>query len=267
MTSSSRRRWDPAVAQDSEGLDGTSVDYWPSRGTSTSAGLTGLGLARVGVTDWLAALLTGNVTAGALPWVAGLATPLLTQLANGPAASVTVSMTLFPIAAALDYNSPILARIIAGTADAVTLPGPRRSGRDVRVWRRRTRDDVQGRHRRHHPDIDRRGRAEHRPGAGATWVPTRFLCKPYKARAHFTASAPMALSIQGRLVFAGGCEDGVPRSVRVLTPSLARVPVRAPDPPWARAGAGSGAHPDRGDPARAPCAAGRSCSAACFATR
>ncbi len=78
-------------------------------------------LARVGVTDWLAALLTGNVTAGALPWVAGLATPLLTQLANGPAASVTVSTTLFPIADALGYNSPILARIIAGTADAVTL--------------------------------------------------------------------------------------------------------------------------------------------------
>ena len=79
-------------------------------------------LASVGVTDWLAALLTGNVTAGALPWVAGLATPLLTQLANGPAASVTVATTLFPIADALGYNSPILARIIAGTADAVTLP-------------------------------------------------------------------------------------------------------------------------------------------------
>ena len=267
MTSSSRRRWDPAVAQDSEGLDGTSVDYWPSRGTSTSAGLTGLGLARVGVTDWLAALLTGNVTAGALPWVAGLATPLLTQLANGPAASVTVSMTLFPIADAAGYNSPILARIIAGTADAVTLPGPRRSGRDVRVWRRRTRDDVQGRRRRHHPDIDRRGRAEHRPGAGATRGTDQIPLQALQGAGALHRVRPMALSIQGRLVFAGGCEDGVPRSVRVLTPSLARVPVRAPDPPWARAGAGSGAHPDRGDPARAPCAAGRSCSAACFATR
>ena len=79
-------------------------------------------LARVGVTDWLAALLTGNVTAGALPWLAGLATPLLTQLANGPAATVTISTTLYPIADALGYNAAVLARIIAGTADAVTLP-------------------------------------------------------------------------------------------------------------------------------------------------
>ena len=79
-------------------------------------------LAATGVTDWLAALLTGNVTAGALPWVAGLATPLLTQLANGPAAAAVAATTLFPIADALGYNSAILARIIAGTADAVTLP-------------------------------------------------------------------------------------------------------------------------------------------------
>ena len=33
-----------------------------------------------------------------------------------------VSTTLFPIADALGYNSAILARIIPGTADAVTLP-------------------------------------------------------------------------------------------------------------------------------------------------
>ena len=79
-------------------------------------------LAGAGVTDWIAALLTGNVTAGALPWLAGLATPLLTQFANGPAAAVVVSTTLFPVADAVGYNAAILARIIPGTADAVTLP-------------------------------------------------------------------------------------------------------------------------------------------------
>ena len=79
-------------------------------------------LAGTGVTDWIAALLTGNVTAGALPWMAGLVTPLLTQFANGPSAAVLVSTTLFPLADALGYNAAILARIIPGTADAVTLP-------------------------------------------------------------------------------------------------------------------------------------------------
>ena len=47
----------------------------------------------------------------------------MTQLANGPAAAAMVATTLFPIADALGYNSAILARIIAGTTDAVTLPG------------------------------------------------------------------------------------------------------------------------------------------------
>ena len=79
-------------------------------------------LAGTGVTDWFAAVLTGHVTAGALPWLAGVVTPLLTQFANGPAASVVVSTTLFPIADVLGYNAAILARIIPGTADAVTLP-------------------------------------------------------------------------------------------------------------------------------------------------
>ena len=36
-------------------------------------------LTGAGVTDWLAAMLTGSVSAGALPWLAGLVTPLLTQ--------------------------------------------------------------------------------------------------------------------------------------------------------------------------------------------
>ena len=79
-------------------------------------------LTTLGAIDWLAGSLTGNVTAGALPWVAGLATPLLTQLASGAATSIMVSTILFPIADALGYNPTILARIIAGTAQAVAFP-------------------------------------------------------------------------------------------------------------------------------------------------
>ncbi len=79
-------------------------------------------LATLGAIDWLAGRLTGHVTAGALPWVAGLATPLLTQLASGAATSIMVSTILFPIADALGYNPTILARIIAGTAQAVAFP-------------------------------------------------------------------------------------------------------------------------------------------------
>ena len=88
--------------------------------------LGGMALADVmttlGMIDWLAGMLTGNVTAGALPWVAGLATPLLTQLGSGAATSIMVSTILFPIADALGYNAAILARIIAGTAQAVAFP-------------------------------------------------------------------------------------------------------------------------------------------------
>ena len=79
-------------------------------------------LTTLGATDWFAGRLTGNVTAEALPWVAGLATPLLTQLASGAATSIMVSTILFPIADALGYNPTILARIIAGTAQAVAFP-------------------------------------------------------------------------------------------------------------------------------------------------
>ena len=79
-------------------------------------------LSSVGVIDWLAGALTGNVTAETLPWVAGLVTPLLTQMASGSATSTMVSTTLFPIADALDYNAAILARIIAGTAQGVAVP-------------------------------------------------------------------------------------------------------------------------------------------------
>ena len=79
-------------------------------------------LAGLGMLDWLVGALTGHVTAGALPWVAGLATPLMTQLASGTATTMVVSTMLFPIADGLGYNPAVLARIIAGTAQAVALP-------------------------------------------------------------------------------------------------------------------------------------------------
>ena len=80
------------------------------------------GLSRLGVTDWIGGAVTGNVTATALPWLAGLLTTVLTQLASGISTTVMVSSMLFPIAEALEYNAAILARIVAGTAHAVALP-------------------------------------------------------------------------------------------------------------------------------------------------
>ena len=79
-------------------------------------------LTTLGAIDWLAGVLTGNVTTEALPWIAGLVTPLLTQLASGAATSIMVSTIFFPIADALGYNAAILARIIPGTAQAVAFP-------------------------------------------------------------------------------------------------------------------------------------------------
>ena len=79
-------------------------------------------LAATGVTDGLVALLTGNVSAGALPWLAGASAALLTQVTNGAASSMMTSTTVFPIAEALGYNPAILARIIAGSSDAVMVP-------------------------------------------------------------------------------------------------------------------------------------------------
>ena len=80
------------------------------------------GLTRLGVTEWIGAAFTGTVTAAALPWLAGLLTTVLTQLASGISATVMLSSMLFPIAETLEYNAAILARIIAGTAHAVALP-------------------------------------------------------------------------------------------------------------------------------------------------
>ena len=80
------------------------------------------GLTRLGVTNWIAAAFTGNVAATALPWLAGLLTTVLTQLASGISATVLLSSMLFPLAETLEYNAAILARIIAGTAHALALP-------------------------------------------------------------------------------------------------------------------------------------------------
>ena len=65
------------------------------------------GLTRVGVTDWIGAAVTGSVAATALPWMAGMLTTVLTQLASGTATTIMVSSMLFPIAEALDYNAAV----------------------------------------------------------------------------------------------------------------------------------------------------------------
>ena len=80
------------------------------------------GLTRLGVTDWIGTAFAGNVAAAALPWLAGLLTTVLTQLASGTSTTMMVSSMLFPIADALEYNAAILAWIIAGTAQALMLP-------------------------------------------------------------------------------------------------------------------------------------------------
>ena len=79
-------------------------------------------LTRLGVTDWIGAAFTGNVTATALPWLAGLLSTVVTQLASGTATTIMVSSVLFPIAEAVEYNPSVLARIIAGAAHALVLP-------------------------------------------------------------------------------------------------------------------------------------------------
>ena len=80
------------------------------------------GLTRLGVTDWIGASFTGNVAATALPWLAGLLSTVVTQLASGTATTLMVSSMFFPIAEALEYNAAVLARIIAGTAHSLVLP-------------------------------------------------------------------------------------------------------------------------------------------------
>ena len=80
------------------------------------------GLTRLGVTDWIGAAFAGNVAATALPWVAGLLSTVVTQLASGTATTMMVSSVLFPIAEGLEFNPSVLARIIAGTAHALVLP-------------------------------------------------------------------------------------------------------------------------------------------------
>ncbi len=80
------------------------------------------GLAQLGIADWLGEMISANVTAGILPWLAGFVTPILSHLTSGTATTSMVSTILFPIAENLGYNSAILARVIAGTALAVSFP-------------------------------------------------------------------------------------------------------------------------------------------------
>jgi solute carrier family 13 (sodium-dependent dicarboxylate transporter), member 2/3/5 len=86
-------------------------------GTALAAGLV-----KLGITDWLQNMLTGGVSAAALPWFAGFVTPILSHLTSGTATTSMVSTVLFPIAKDVGYNPAILARIIAGTALAVSFP-------------------------------------------------------------------------------------------------------------------------------------------------
>ena len=82
------------------------------------------GLARLGVTDWLGSVIKdmGGVSAAALPWFAGIVTPIMSHLTSGTATTSTVSTLLYPVAKDIGYNGAILARIIAGTALAVSFP-------------------------------------------------------------------------------------------------------------------------------------------------
>ena len=80
------------------------------------------GLADLGVTDWIGGMITPSLSAAALPWLAGFVTPILSHLTSGTATTSMVSTILFPIAHDLGYNSAVLARIIAGTAMAVSVP-------------------------------------------------------------------------------------------------------------------------------------------------
>ncbi len=80
------------------------------------------GLAKLGIADWLGSMISGNVSAAVLPWLAGFVTPILSHLTSGTATTSMISTILFPIADNLGYNPAILARIIAGTALAVSFP-------------------------------------------------------------------------------------------------------------------------------------------------
>lgn len=86
-------------------------------GTAIAAGLV-----KLGVTDWFGGVVTQSVSAAVLPWFAGFVTPLLAHVGSGTATTAMMSTILFPVAKNLGYNPTILARIIAGTALAVSFP-------------------------------------------------------------------------------------------------------------------------------------------------
>ena len=79
-------------------------------------------MVQLGITDWLGGMIAGGVRPQRFPWFAGIVTPVLSHLTSGTATTSMVSTVLFPIANDLGYNPAILARVIAGTALAVSFP-------------------------------------------------------------------------------------------------------------------------------------------------
>ena len=134
--------------------------------------LGGMALAEVltslGVIGWLASMLTGNLTARELPWIAGpghaFVNPAgqrsgdLDHGVDDPLPDCGRSR-LQPRNSRPDHRGH-------GPGAGVSMVESR-PGHDVRVRRRRVRDDGQGRARRNRPDIARGDRAEHDPGTGA----------------------------------------------------------------------------------------------------
>jgi len=79
-------------------------------------------LSTSGMTLWLGEIIQGKVTGSVMPWFTGVITPILSHVTSGTATTTLLSTILFPIAENVGVNPAILARIIAGTALAVSLP-------------------------------------------------------------------------------------------------------------------------------------------------
>ena len=63
----------------------------------------------MGVAAWIGDRVEGAVSLTALPWFAGLVTPLVSHLTSGTATTSMISTVLFPVADGLGYNPAILA--------------------------------------------------------------------------------------------------------------------------------------------------------------
>jgi solute carrier family 13 (sodium-dependent dicarboxylate transporter), member 2/3/5 len=76
----------------------------------------------LGITEWFGGIVKRGVSVEALPWFAAFITPIVAHLTSGTAATTMVSTILFPLAADLDFNPAILARIITATALGICFP-------------------------------------------------------------------------------------------------------------------------------------------------